>query len=195
MFLGSRARPVGRADNITAICEPIVQKCAILNILQRYRPPRPVTGIAFYYLHYNIIHLFVFEVILTLSATFCFINPDGLLPVFRITAKVHCVPQRGLIAYLLFTNNPNTNLHPSFTPKPFRLLALKLWIHRFRGGHDGEGGFQPVPPSRTILQLSFHPQHHKRKRRSTLCDEYRWEGKEEAASTEERKTCKAIVLR
>jgi hypothetical protein len=38
MFLGSRA------DNLTAICEPIRQ-CEILNISQPYRPPRPVTGL------------------------------------------------------------------------------------------------------------------------------------------------------
>jgi hypothetical protein len=41
MFLGSKVRPVRRADNLTAICEPIV-----LNIAQPYRSPRPVTGIA-----------------------------------------------------------------------------------------------------------------------------------------------------
>jgi hypothetical protein len=37
MFLGSRVRPVRKADNLTAICEPIVK---ILNISQPYRPPR-----------------------------------------------------------------------------------------------------------------------------------------------------------
>jgi hypothetical protein len=42
MFLGSRARPVRKADNLTAICEPIVY-----NISQPYRPPLPVTEIAF----------------------------------------------------------------------------------------------------------------------------------------------------
>jgi hypothetical protein len=35
---------LGRADNNTAICEPIVW--TILNISQPYSPARPVTGIA-----------------------------------------------------------------------------------------------------------------------------------------------------
>jgi hypothetical protein len=37
-----------RADNLAAICEPIVYQCRIINFWQPYTPPRPVTGIDFY---------------------------------------------------------------------------------------------------------------------------------------------------
>jgi hypothetical protein len=46
MFLGSKMRPVRRADNLTAIYEPIAKHCGILNISQPNRPARPVTGTA-----------------------------------------------------------------------------------------------------------------------------------------------------
>jgi hypothetical protein len=42
MSLGSRARPVLKDDDLTAICEPIIQTTHIFNISQPYRPPRPV---------------------------------------------------------------------------------------------------------------------------------------------------------
>jgi hypothetical protein len=42
LSLRSRALPVRKADNFTAIC-------GILNISQPYRSPRPVTGIALYF--------------------------------------------------------------------------------------------------------------------------------------------------
>jgi hypothetical protein len=56
MFLGSRARPVRKADKYTAICKPIgrlSRQCGILSITQPYRPPGPVTGIALLYLQDN----------------------------------------------------------------------------------------------------------------------------------------------
>jgi hypothetical protein len=43
MFLGSRERPVRRADSITAMCEP---DCLDSVGSETYRPLRPVTGIA-----------------------------------------------------------------------------------------------------------------------------------------------------
>jgi hypothetical protein len=43
MFLGSRARPVRWADNLTAICEQVSSQCGMLNISQPYRPPRLFT--------------------------------------------------------------------------------------------------------------------------------------------------------
>jgi hypothetical protein len=46
MFLGSRARPVRRADNFTAICEQLSRQCDILNISQFHRPSRLVMGMA-----------------------------------------------------------------------------------------------------------------------------------------------------
>jgi hypothetical protein len=45
MFLG-RVRRVRRADNLTTIVSRLSRQCGILNILQPYTPPRPVTGIA-----------------------------------------------------------------------------------------------------------------------------------------------------
>jgi hypothetical protein len=49
IFLGSTVRPVRRPDNLVTICESIILQCRILNILQTYTPPCPVTGIAILY--------------------------------------------------------------------------------------------------------------------------------------------------
>jgi hypothetical protein len=45
-LLGGKWRSVRKADNITAICEPIVWKMWEIDVSRTYGPPRPVTGIA-----------------------------------------------------------------------------------------------------------------------------------------------------
>jgi hypothetical protein len=50
MFLESKARPVLKADNLTAICGRLSRQCAILNISQTYKPPRSATGIVLHYM-------------------------------------------------------------------------------------------------------------------------------------------------
>jgi hypothetical protein len=57
MFLGSRARPVSRTDNLATICEPIVYTCGIFNISQHYRPPRSATEIALPFFCYSTLNL------------------------------------------------------------------------------------------------------------------------------------------
>jgi hypothetical protein len=59
MLLGSRSRPVRRADNLTAIWADCLDNVGFLTS-QPYRPPWPVTGIAtfllFYLLNSHIVH-------------------------------------------------------------------------------------------------------------------------------------------
>jgi hypothetical protein len=47
---GGKGRPACKADNLSAICEPISSKYSILDISQPYGPPRSVIGIALHFL-------------------------------------------------------------------------------------------------------------------------------------------------
>jgi hypothetical protein len=53
MFLGSKVRPMCRADNLTVIWEPMSRQCGILNISQPYRPPRLVAWIPLLYFNFT----------------------------------------------------------------------------------------------------------------------------------------------
>jgi hypothetical protein len=53
MFLGSKARLVRGLTTLPPSVSRLSTQCGILNILQFYRPPRPVTGITFKALGYK----------------------------------------------------------------------------------------------------------------------------------------------
>jgi hypothetical protein len=50
-ILRVKGRPARKADNLTAICEPISRKCESLNFSQPNGPPRSVTGITLLYFY------------------------------------------------------------------------------------------------------------------------------------------------
>jgi hypothetical protein len=53
---GCKGRPVRKADNLTAICEPTVKEIWKPLLITTYGPPRPVIGLALlFYVRYRCI--------------------------------------------------------------------------------------------------------------------------------------------
>jgi hypothetical protein len=55
-YFWGKARSACKADNLTAIYEPMSRKCGIFNISHPYRPVQPVTGTALLF-YYNSVHI------------------------------------------------------------------------------------------------------------------------------------------
>jgi hypothetical protein len=116
IFLGSKAGPVRRADNLTSVSR-LSRQCGILNISQPYRPPRPVTGIALPYS--TLPHSTLFYPIVPYSTL-----PHSTLP--------YSTPLSPFYPTLLYATLPCPNLpHPTL---PHSILLYPTLHHSTRLG-------------------------------------------------------------
>jgi hypothetical protein len=133
IFLGSRALPVRKTENLTAVFELISRQYGILNISQPYRPPQPVTGVALASFPPSGFLLFFFS--FTLSVTFSFLLQFS----FHLFLLF-------LLIYLIFSSS-------FFSPAFSFLLSLQLPDRYSFAFTVWNFWMSPFPPFRLVFSI------------------------------------------